>query len=536
MIDNETYRFGSASFATERQFRRAGLMQASDTALFIGFFGGKPLWYDQPGGALLVAGARGGKLTTILGYNICHSVCRTETIVILDLKGELACVSRDQTPDQKFCLHWNPAALHDLPQHRINPVSYICIESPTLVSDVKLFCENMVPRSGSANGGYFELRAREFLEGIILTLVRMKGVLTLADIYHAINLVPGGGDEWLEFAFEMSEAGFPISARIEEEIATARENPTGGFQGILGEIFKAFSALSDPILMQSVSPHDNGSFDASLEDLCRSDQAFQVYLCPPAEFVGAWSSVIKAMFVCAQIYKARTPQAPRQTWILDECARLGKFPMVTELYTYGAGIGIRPFAVYQSIHQMDATGPNAKNIITGNAALKIYFAIRDIESATTLSRTLGSQTLEYDDELQQARARHAKSQAVQTFLHGGDPLSASLTYAHHRRETEHKTKQKRSLRTPDELLNMPADKLVITCDGLEHPIYGDRAPYFDQAWMVGRYHPNPYHPPLDRVRVKTRFGYSEMRVKISPVPCRFAHYPQYKDGVWSVVG
>ncbi|MEM8985437.1 MAG: type IV secretory system conjugative DNA transfer family protein [Pseudomonadota bacterium] len=535
MIENETYRFGSAVFSDLQDIRRAGLLQASDLALFTGFCGKYPLWYNQAGGGLLVAGARGGKLSTILGYNLCAGMYSAGTMLVLDMKGEQACISQDQTPDQKFNIYWNPAGLHGLIQHRLNPVCYIRIDSKTLVSDVKVFCENIIPLSGSPQGAYFERRAREFLEAIILTLVRLKGILTLPDIYQAINLIPGGGDEWIDFAFEMSEAGFEISARIEEEIATSRENPTGGFQGILGEIFKAFAPLSDPILLESVSPYADGSFDCSLEDLCRSDQAYQMYLMPPAEFVEAWSPVIKAIFVGAMIYKARHPQAPQQTWILDECAQLGKFPLITKLYTYGAGIGIRPFAVYQSIHQMDATGPNAKSIISGNAALKIYFAVRDIESASTLSRMLGHQTLEFDDELQQARARHAKTQAVQSFISGGDPLAASITYAHHRKEAEHRTKQQRLLRTPDEILNMPHDKMIMFVDGLEHPIYADRTPYYEQNWMAGRFHPNPYHPPLDAVRVKTRFGYGWRRVVKEPVPQRFAHYPQYKDGIWSRV-
>ena len=89
------------------------------------------------------------------------------------------------------------------------------------------------------------------------------------------------------------------------------------------------------------------------------------------------------------------------------------------------------------------------------------------------------------------------------------------------------------LRTPSEILNMPPDKQFIFCDGLQNPIYADRKPYYDQAFMAGRYHPNPYHPPLDKVRVKTLFGAAWKRVIREPVPQAFAHYPQYRDGVWS---
>lgn len=528
--NNEIDRFGSAAFADRNAIARAGLFEQRPDSLLVGFLGDKPLWYDGAGGALLVAGARGGKLRDILAYNICTGIF-AHSMVILDLKGELAAISQNQTADGKFCAYWNPVALHGLPRDRINPVDYIRSDSPTLVSDAKVFCQNMIPPSGSAQGAYFEQRACEFLEGLVLTLTRLHGVVNIPALYAAINLIPGGGDAWLNFAFEMSESGFPLSVRVEEEIAASRDNPSNGFQGILGELFKAFAPFSDPVLMASVSP----PFTFSFAQLCEQGRPWQVYLMPPAEYVDAWAPALKALFVSAMIHKSRAPQAPRQTWVLDEAAQLGGFPLIPKLFTYGAGIGIRPFAVFQSIDQLRAVAPHAETIIPSSAACQIYFAIRDIGSASALSRMMGVQTLEFDDEQSQAQARLAKRQALQTLLNGGDPLSAGFAYNHHREAEQRRTKQHRLLRTPDEVLNTPPDKAYVFVDGLAHPVFADRKPYYDQRWMAGRFHPNPYHPPLDRVRVKLRFGQAMLPVVRERVPARFAHFPQYRDGYWSHV-
>ncbi|MEL6824776.1 MAG: type IV secretory system conjugative DNA transfer family protein [Pseudomonadota bacterium] len=531
MFNNEIDRFGSAAFADERQVRAAGAFKAAPDSLFLGYLGNRPLIHSGAGGALLVAGARSGKLSTILGRNLCYGTATACTFVTLDMKGELYAISQNQTPDQKYCIGWNPAGLHGLPQHRINPVDYICADSPTLVSDVKVFCENMIPPSGAAQSVYFEGRAREFLEGIILTEVRRSGTLTLPKLYEIINLIPGNTDTWLEFAWLMNQSGFPISVRIEEEIAASRENPSNGFQGILGELFKAFACLSDPILLTSVSP----PYDFSFADLCHGDRRWQVYLMPPAEFVSAWSPVIKAMFVAGMIYKSRNPSAPRQTWVLDECAQLGAFPLVIKLFTYGAGIGIRPWAIFQATQQMRQLGPNAETIITSSAAVRSYFGIRDIESATALSRMLGAQTLQYDDEAQQAQARLAKSQAMQSLLMGEDPLAVGVAYKHHSMAAERQTKMHRLLRTPDEILSTPHDKQYIFYDGLASPIYADRRPYYEERSMAGLFHPNPYHPPVNKVRVRSAWGHTWRSVVTEPVPERFSQYPQYKDGYWSRV-
>lgn len=342
-FDNEVDRFGSAGFSTANDARRAGLLNETYGSLFIGFMGKRPLFYDGMGGVTLVAGARSGKLTTCLSFIACQGFAK-HNLVFLDLKGEIAAISQDQREDGKYCFYWNPVGLHGLPQHRINPFDYLTKDSPSLVADMKVVAENLIPPSGSAQGQYFENRAREVLEGIGLTLVHLNGVLTYPDLFETINLIPGNSDAWLDFAFEMNECGYSLAKRIEEEIAQSRETTSGGFQGILGELFKSVSALSDLLLMASVSP----PFDFSMADLCESAPAKQVYLMPPAEFAQAWSPVIKSIFVSGMIHKARHPQAPKQTWVLDECGQLGKFPLIPMMYTYGAGIGIQPMGVFQT--------------------------------------------------------------------------------------------------------------------------------------------------------------------------------------------
>ncbi|WP_298307667.1 type IV secretory system conjugative DNA transfer family protein [uncultured Erythrobacter sp.] len=532
-IQNDINRFGSARIAEHHEIVRAGLTKQTPSALFLGFHEGKPLWYHGAGGVLLIAGARGGKLATVLGYNLCHSICSRETLVVLDLKGECAAISQNQTPDDKHCIYWNPCGLHGLPRNRVNPLDYIRSDSPTLIADIKVLCENMITQSGGNNSGYFTGRAREFLEGIAVARTKLDGVLTFPALYATINLIPTNNEAWLDFAYEMHVSGYPLSQRIEEEIAMSRESrgDGGGFQGILGELFRAFTALSDPVLMDSVSP----PYDFSFADLCAGDQRYQVALMPPAEYIAPWASVIKAMFVAGMLYKSRSPQSPRQTWILDECAQLGGFPLVTKLFTYAAGIGIRPLAVFQSADQMRAIGQDAESIIPSSASLRLDFAIRDIGSAQALSNMLGVQTLEYDDEHGQARARFAKQQAAQSIMMGGDPMEAALAMRHHKQMATQKTKSQRYLRTPDEILNMPDDKMFVFVDGLAAPIYATRKPYWEQRFMAGRFHPNPYHPPLDSVRVKTLLGHKMRPVITEPVPARHAHLPQYQSGMWSYV-
>ncbi|KCZ89728.1 type IV secretory system conjugative DNA transfer family protein [Hyphomonas jannaschiana] len=529
-FNNARDRFGSAGFANTAMIERADGFTQTPGALFTGFFKGRPLWYDGAGGCILVAGARGGKLRDWLAYNVCPGICR-HTQVILDPKCEIAPISQNQIEDCKHTLHWNPARLNGMPSHTLNPLEHLTPDNPLIESDIQRFVDNTIVQSGAANSSYFELRAREYLFAVCRIAVDVYGPLNLPLVKRIVGWLISENEEWYAFARHMRSSGNEDAKTIEAEIFSARENPTNGFQGILGELSKAFACLSDPVLLRSVSP----PFTAKLSDVTKGQQAYNIYLCPPIEFLSQWSMVIKAILLTLRTYKSRAPSAPRQTWLLDECALLGKFPLLTEAFTVGAGIGIRPVAIFQSAKQMRAVGQDAEHIIPSSAALQVHFAVRDITSAQNLSQQLGVQTLEYDDSQRQAQARQAGKRALQAILRGGDFLGSALEYRHQRRVSRMRSKQQRHLRAPDEILHTPPGKMYVQMDGVPRPIYADRVPYYAQPMMAGRYLPNPYHPPSDLVQIATPNGPEWRRVITEPVPSKLAHYPQYAAGIWSYV-
>lgn len=532
--DNAANRFGSSQWATYRHLDAAGLFEPQPMSIFVGFFEGRPVYFHGPAGMTITAGARAGKMRDVLARNLMSGTC-LHTVMMLDLKGEGAYLSQDQTADGKYLAFWNPVGLHDLPQDRVNFLGHMQLDSPMVVSDVKVFWENMIATGQSRDGGYFKDRARQFGEAISLGIIEEIGELSFPALFGAIMLMPGGGDRWLDFAYGMSKSRFHLVRSIEAEIAEARGESGDGFRGIMGELLRSVACLSDPLLMQSVSP----PYTMKMEDLVSGDQAWQFYLMPPAEFVSAWSPVIKSAFVAAMLLKSRAPAAPRMTFLLDECGQLGGengFPLVAKLYSYGAGIGIQPYGVFQSNSQMNGLGPGAKEIILSSSAATMMFALRgDYESCLDCSRRLGSQTLAYDDTMAQQRAAHARNQAMQSLISGGDPMQAAFSMSQHSFEQTHQTKQRRELRTVDEIMNMNSNVAYLFHEDVPFPIELERRPYWTSRELAGRYHPNPYHPPLDRVNIQTRWGQRSRPVITGPVPQRFAHLPQYRDGIWSHV-
>ena len=111
----ERERFGSASFADARDIERAGLFEQTPESVFLGFHDQRALYHNGMAGQVIVGGARSGKLRDLLAYSVCPGV-HFGTALIVDPKGELAAISRNQVIAKKHCVYWNPAGLHGLPR------------------------------------------------------------------------------------------------------------------------------------------------------------------------------------------------------------------------------------------------------------------------------------------------------------------------------------------------------------------------------------------------------------------------------------
>ena len=433
----------------------------------------------------------------------------------------------------KSAVYFNPRDLHGLPSHRMNPLGHIRWSSPTLIPDLKVAIENLRPRSGAQGAVYFEESADRISEALGLIVTKIDGELTLPGFYKATTALVRNDGEWRDIAWEMHSSGIELCRSVEAEIHAAREDSSGGFKGIIGEIQRAVACLSDPQLLDALSP----PYDFDLADLCSEDHHTQLYLMVPPDMISPWKAVLKSFFVRAVTEKSRKPQAKELLLMLDECGQLEGFPLVPKLFTYGAGIGVKPFAVFQSFRQMDNVALGAERIIPSSAALQMYFGIRDLDTARTVSAMLGDETLGFDDELTQSRAKAERLSLLQKLMGGGDPFQLSHKLRQKSFESDYRRKIRRSLMTPDELLRLPGDRMLVFADNLPGAIFAQRRPYWDQPFMAGRYHPNPYHPPLDRVTVTDQRGRKHTRPVITePVPDEYAHLPQYRDGMWSHIG
>jgi hypothetical protein len=355
------------------------------------------------------------------------------------------------------------------------------------------------------------------------------GGITLPQLYDMVNLIQGDG--WPIIGRAMLDSPFADVQRTAIEIDTKRQESQKEFGAIMGEVAKTVDFLSDPAVSAML---DGGDF--SLEVLCQQD--CNVYNIIPVEYLIQLAPMNRALIGAAMLYKQRHPSASGILFVIDEAATLGRFESLLRGYSFGRGMGIRMWTIWQDVGQISRNfGKDALSGFLGSSQLRQFFGVSDYETAKLISDMLGTQTLEFDQVLEQERAAVQKAQAVRRLLAGDDPIAVGLEMSYQNLAVVHRTKQARALMTPDEILAMPEDRQILFIRGLlkTPTIYAHKYPYYTRREMSGAYLPNPYHRPNDRVKIATPFGSFWRRVITEAVPEKYAHLPQYPSGEWAFV-
>lgn len=457
-------------------------------------------------------------------------------IILLDLKSQDTAIAALQVSQGRHLYCFNPRGKHSLPFHRMNPVSHLVPDSPTLIPDALTTAASWIPET-DPKSAYFQRNAQKILAAAIVTAVRHFGFVTLPMIADLMAGLGEATDGWLSFEYELSQQPEPQINEIATLLQRLRDgtHEGGGWEGIKGEITKSFVCMMDPQLREALSP----PFDFCFSGLTQpGSPPCLVSIMEDLEFAETSGPIVRALFTSALIWKRRALTARPQFWVLQEVGNMGAWPMAQDLATISAGYGIRPAYVVQSTRQLDNLKKGAGEIIPNSCGTHIYLGTRCPNQAAIIQRQLGRMTLDYVDESAVLRARAAKSKALMGLLSGdGDPLAGLMEAAHHERLAMQPQKMGRDLRGIDEILNEPNGKAFVFMPGvLPKPAYLTIRPYWQRRDLAGAYLGDPFHNDPGTVEIATRFGQRIRREVTEPAPAKFADWPQYHEaGTWTYV-
>lgn len=481
-------RFGYAGFATMADMARARLFDPGNGP-FIGFYGGRPVYAGGDAPMTTIAGSGAGKGRDVIVYNTC---LYGGAMMVLDPKGELAAVAyRAQSHLLKKPV-WliNPRGLHGMTGHRLNPLD-ILTPGDSLTTDAKILAQNLIP-FGNSRDPYWEQSAQRWIESFLVFLTHEHGHVTCPMLWQAVNDIVDD-DKLDAMVLRMrNHCPYPVASRTAEEIHLARyEESKKQFQIIYSVILNHLAWLDDTLLLDYLRKADF-SLKALTEERCA------VFVMIPAELLGgAWSGFVRSLFTAAFIWKLRAVGSPSVLFIVDEAAQLKRFQLLLDAYSYGRGMGLRVWSVWQSMEQMHRLYGGTGEFLA-SSQVRQFFGVRDSGTAQMCSSMLGTMTLHYDDQAAQIRARQAELASLQSFWQGrADPFQAIQQAMLYKSMAQIQSSQGRQLMTPAEVLNMPESEQIVFLSGEDVlPLRLERHPYYARParkLMKGRYDPNPYH-------------------------------------------
>ena len=350
----------------------------------------------------------------------------------------------------------------------------------------------------------------------------------LADVMMDVG---GLSDQWLMTEYAMLHGPESWIRNLAADIKRARESDdtSGGFRGVKNEIINSFRPLVDPQLRHVLS-YPNFCFS----ELTKAGApSYLVNIQEELRYAETSSPVIRALYASARYYKEKAPvnETRPQFWILDEVGNIaGGWPMAVDLATATTGYGIRTAYVVQSSAQLDRLGKSASKIIPNSCGAQIFMGVRQYDEAALVSKMIGTATIEYDEQYQQAEARHRARQAyIGSFMRGDDPLAAAMDAAHHNSMSVLPSKQGRPLRTPDEIMNEQEGLAFVFMPGqVARPMYQHIPRYWTRRDLAGRYLGDPFHSPPGQVEVATWRGQKMRRIVEEAVPPAYQDWPQYQ--------
>ena len=181
-----------------------------------------------------------------------------------------------------------------------------------------------------------------------------------------------------------------------------------------------------------------------------------VFLVLPPDRIPAYARWLRILIVQAigDLVRAEFRSEKSLLFLLDECAALGRLTVLERAVGLMAGYGMQIWMIFQDLHQLRSTYGDASGTFLSNAGVVQAFNVNDLETARWISGTLGSHTALYSSGGANSPGAEART---------GRPLL-----------------------TPDEVMNLPPDRMVVlTQEG--RPIVARKVRYFADPEFSSRF-------------------------------------------------
>jgi len=453
---------GAARWASEAELVREGLR--ADRGIVLGRKGGRLLTFGGPEHVMLYAPTRTGKGVGVVIPNL---LTWPDSVVVLDVKRENWEASAGfRAAHGRDVILFDPLD-PDGRTARFNPLGHIDRGDPIAVLDeLQKLAVMLFPAPDNADPFWAEA-ARTGLIGVGAYVAETPELpFSLGAIYAELTR----GDPRTRLPTVVGarvDAGRPLSAGCTSALSDFCSASENTFASIKQTITARMNLWLNPRVVAATEVSD---FD--LRHLRSKRMSLYLGVSPDnlARVAPLYNLLLQQL---VDLNTRERPSGDRHQVqvlvLLDEFARLGHAGVIAHGFSYVAGYGLRLLPVLQSPAQLRAEyGPDLAEEIMANCGVEIAFAPKELKVAQDLSERLGYWTYQ------------SRSKSRPTLLSSG---RYSMT----------ESEQRRALMMPQELIQMPADRLIVLRAGMP-PVRGSKIVYWRERAFARRAVPPPIVP------------------------------------------
>jgi type IV secretion system protein VirD4 len=346
--------------------------------------GPRPIWHGREGHLLAVAPSGAGKST---GYVLPTAALYPGNCLFLDPKGELcrASAARRRAMGHTV-LRIDPYGIADTGpdgavEASLNPLDLLDLRSFNLLDDAMVLASNLVASDGLRDP-HWEIRAREFLAGMIVMCKLMPGELsTLYGLRLMLSQDTDGLGAVLAAMRTSPEHRDFLRASANGLLAIPDKERGSILSTMSRDLFFALA----PGMRRAAGP---STF--RLSDFAETEN-LTLYLCIPPDRLATLAPFIRLWVSCLikVLIQRKTTPKHRTLLVLDELGQLGRMDLLVNLITLIRGYHVDVFGLVQDLGQLKALYPAEWRTIANNCSGVLAFGFRNAAIAEAASELTG---------------------------------------------------------------------------------------------------------------------------------------------------
>ena len=432
---------GDAAFQDIASIRSGGWFRTEGHVL--GRFGRRILRRNDDRHHLVIGPTRSGKG---VGYVIPNALMFPGSMIVTDLKGEIfeATAGYRKSKGHQVFL-FSPGSQKT---HRWNPLDFVRADRGSRTIDIQNMAAVLIPETVGSENAVWQGTAQQVIAGVISYVLESHYYRNRRNLGEVNAFFNAGVD--LQVLMKLVKETEPDLSRftIDSFNAYISLNERAARSALL-DIQKALAPFRNERVVAATAVTDMDM--ASLQR-----RPVTIYLAPNITDMTILRPLL-TLFI-QQVMDLLTRQHNRNAlpvyFLLDEFRQLKKMDEILHKLPYVAGYNIKLAFIIQDLKNLDGIyGETARHSLLGNCGFQLILGANDQATAEYASRALGKRTIRYQSE------------------------SRTLELLGLPRRTKVEQIRERDLMMPQEVRQLPAEKMIILIEG-QRPILCAKLRYY----------------------------------------------------------